>query len=260
MIMKCGDCGSTTAAGALCGACIAELYAALRQVPAVTDDLLVTFSRQDKVSGASGGGRSATVPLPWKEAAAKALLHLNAVLVCWVRAVEANSADRRGYTDTPAELSNWLERRGGDLCRHVGAVKAKQEIVQAVTEARRVTDRPPVLHYRGPCDECSADLYVPATASEARCGCGASYDAEARRAWLMERVDQHLATASEIARGLSPWLAQGLSPDLIYQWHHRKRLVPHGVNRFGRPLFRVGEVIALLVPDDAKVAKRQLTH
>ena len=58
--------------------------------------------------------------------------------------------------------------------------------------------------------------------------------------------DQHVSTATELARAVS-WLgADYLTTDRVRQWASRGRLVTRGHSLDGHPMYRVGDAIDLL--------------
>lgn len=267
MSAHCQSCGSQMPdVATVCGGCADRVFMELRTVSETLDDLLTTLTRQDKIGDREGGRRSTETPLPFREQASEAAWVLHAVLLAWVRVLSESDSpmqsligttDRGRYANS-VELALWLLRHRDTFRRHEQAATAVDELLDAVRVARRAVDRPAALVYRGPCDGCNKDLYVPAHLSEVTCrACGATYDAAARRAWLVERIDGHLATAAEIARGVSTLLGKDVPVNNIHQWHSRERLFPKGYDRRGRPLFAVGDVVTLaLASPERKPRKR----
>ncbi|TQS29145.1 hypothetical protein [Microbispora sp. KK1-11] len=145
-------------------------------------------------------------------------------------------------------LALWLLRHRGRLLGHHGAAQAVDELGDAVRQARRAIDLPPGMWYAGPCgvSGCDADLYARHGARTIRCRtCGATHDASAREAWLMQQVADRLGTATEIARALHGFRPD-LTPSMIRGYAHRGRLLGHGADELGRPLYRVGDVLTLM--------------
>lgn len=255
MSAVCQSCfRQATDTATVCVSCTGSVFASLREVEDLMDELTLTLTRQDQIAEREGG-KTTEIPLPWREHAAEAAWVLHAVLLAWVRVLSKakgdhlrsliQTSDRRRYSDT-VELARWILRHEDTFRRHQDAAIAVEELVDAVRNARRAVDRPVVLVYRGRCDECAMDMYVPPQLPEVTCrGCGSTYDAAERRAWLVRKLESQLAPAAEIARGLSSLLGEQLPVDRIYQWKSRGRLFPRGVDRQGRPLYAVGDVVNL---------------
>ena len=247
---ECVSCGRPVGDSAkVCGNCAFKVFAELRTVDDVVADLLVSLTRQDRI-GDRDGPRSTEPPLPWREPASEATWVLHSVLLAWARTLATGDIDC-DQTST-VELAKWLLRRKETLRHHEDAGVAIDEIVNAVHLARRTVDRPPVLAYRGPCDDCGRDMYVAPAAAQVTCqGCERTYDAAERRAFLVRKMERQLATAADIARAVSGLLGEPLSVDRIYQWKSRGRILPRGVDRAGRPLYAVGDVVRLVTGSDS---------
>jgi hypothetical protein len=90
--------------------------------------------------------------------------------------------------------------------------------------------------------------------------CGTEHDVAQRRAWLAEALDDRLATASDIARGLATTTGTGVREDQIRWWERSGRLASHGRDQGGRRLYRVGDVRDLAIEaqlrEQAKSSRR----
>ncbi|MEU8104391.1 hypothetical protein AB0C18_11790 [Nonomuraea muscovyensis] len=62
----------------------------------------------------------------------------------------------------------------------------------------------------------------------------------------MEQVADQLGTATEIARALHG-LCANPTPAMIRGYAHRGHMVNRGHDKTGRPLYRVGDVLDLLI-------------
>jgi hypothetical protein len=202
-------------------------------------------------------------PIPLDLRASDASTHLRGILVGWVRVLleettggltTGHTASRAGLTgtpegdgtpaDTPSALVAFLRDRVDVLRNHEAGSEAVGEILDAVSRIRRVVDRAEDWWYAGRC-RCGDDLYAKLYASVIECDCGASYDVHARRAELLASVEDVLAPATEIARALTT-LDTPVSRSSIAGYAHRGRLVEKGRDRRDRPLYRVGDVRALI--------------
>jgi hypothetical protein len=100
--------------------------------------------------------------------------------------------------------------------------------------------------YAGPCDVCGRDMYARTGALVVECRpCNLIYDVEPRRAWLLEQAADELRGAAEMARVLSGF-GLAITDERIRKWADRDDLKAAGVDRAGRPLYRVRDVQKLL--------------
>jgi hypothetical protein len=88
--------------------------------------------------------------------------------------------------------------------------------------------------------------------------CGTEHDVRQRREWLAEALDDRLATASDIARGLATTTGTGVREDQIRWWERSGRLAPRGRDQAGRRLYRVGDVRDLAI--DARQREQEKTQ
>ena len=253
------------AVAAICGACQADLRRALHAVPDVVRDLDLTLSRQTSKTG--NGGRSSVVPLAFDARASEAGYVLRNTLVGWVRMLVEREPDDIWPADTPSFMAAWISVRLSRLIVHPAAQEACEEITAAVAEAERVVDRRPDRVYVGPCGAdlddgpCPRDLYAPPGARVVRCpACDTEWNVARRREELLGKVVDQLAGAVQAAHILTH-LAAPLRASTVRKWGERGRLVSHGTDPHGHPLYRVGDVLDLLVAklerDERLRAKRE---
>lgn len=249
----------------VCRACSAQLLRDLADVPSLAHHLDLALTRQTRF-GTRDGGKSSETALPYDARARTAIHTLHAALVTWIRII-ASDQQRPGPTcrvcdhptctwihrsrtpaDTLAATARWLLRQRAALLGHHAVVEAIDELGDAIRQARRAIDRPAATWYAGPCNigSCTADLYARHGAVAIRCReCGGSHSAGAREDWLMKQVADQLGTATEIARALHGF-RETLTPAMVRGYAHRGRIVGHGADVLGRPLYRVGDVLDLL--------------
>ncbi len=261
-------CGRPVQDATICHGCSDRLERALGDIPALVQDLEITRSRQSRTSGQGIGivVRGAERPLPWDQRAAEATDLLRDTLSSWVQVVLDGGATRprmlTGQSPRIAVMARFLLAHHERLRHHPDSPDAVDEIGHAVDQARRVTDRPPDRVYAGPCREewaeqetenergafcCVASLYARAAKGFVVCpNCHAEHDVEARRDWLLVMAEDQLATATHLSAALSR-LGYALAPGTIRAWASKGRLVAHGVNDRGHPLYRVGDVRELTV-------------
>lgn len=247
----------------VCTPCALRLEQALGDVPAIADELETTITRQARITAGDGRRPTGDRPLPYHQTAAIVRDALHNTLATWIRVIADHPDVHDGLpADTLAAMARWLLRHVEWLRHHEAGPEAVDEITAAIAEAWRVIDQPPDRWYAGPCgnaDEatggpCPQDLYARPGAARVRCrACGTVYDVRERREWLLATAEDVLAHAVLISQALSR-LDQPVTPERIRQWAHRGRLVAHGVDAQGRPLYRVGDVLDLLAPAVERVA------
>lgn len=220
-------------------------------------------AQQFSVAGL-GNRRPDESPLPFDQAASRVRRQLLRALVRWGHAFDEvdpfGYPARLGYARVPPSVTHLVEhlrRHREFIAVSVLGAQAVDDIRQAYNHALRVVDRPPDLVYLGICSmdiqvdgqpaECDADLYAEWGNDHARCRkCKHQHDVKNRQAVLRVAVKDQLATASDIARGLSG-MDIAVTAERIRQWKHRGRLVPHGSTLKDDPLYLVGDVIDLVL-------------
>lgn len=259
----------------VCPACTAQLEKTLAEIPSLADDLEDTRLRQSRTGGRSiGGGHSTDQPLPWLETASVAVDTLRSTLVAWARIV----VEERGVRwprNTLADIAGFLLTHLDWLVHHPDAHEAVDELTFAARQARSVVDRAPDRWYAGRCghvdldaqveaivtsspqpEPCGEELYVREGAKTVACRtCSTEHDVDVRRKELARKVEDRLATASELTSAVSN-LARPISLNTIKSWVQRKRLTEHSKSPDGVALYRVGDVLDLLAGD---VQRKKIT-
>lgn len=154
------------------------------------------------------------------------------------------------------------------LRRHLRWIRARHwvpqmldELTHIETALRRMIDRPAGRWYAGPCDHCERDLYARVGHPVVTCrDCELDYDVDARRTWLLEQAQSHLATAVELARAVS-WLGtEPLTAERVRKWAERGRITAKGHTSYrGRqvPVYLVRDAIDLLAQDIADESRKR---
>lgn len=141
-----------------------------------------------------------------------------------------------------------------DWIRHRPEADEVVEDLQAAAGVlRRCVDAPPRLRYAGPCWEqaedggqCDVELYALDDAATVRCpGCRSVHDMGLRRVWLLQEAQDALANAATLAAALSS-LDKQVTSSMIRNYADRGRIVAHGHDQQGRPVYRVGDVLDVL--------------
>lgn len=248
---ECAACSRPAPDATICPGCTQQAAGYLRQIPWLTEQLVITLTRQSRM-GDRNGPRSTETPVYFDLRASVDLETFGLDLARWADTV----AEHRGISvdadPTPAALSRWLLRWNGAAAQHPDAADYVSDIAAMVRAAERTIDRAPDLHCLGQCDVdgCVAWLYVPMHATIAYCpapDCDAEYRVEDRRAWLLEQLVDQLRTAAQLSREL-PWIA-GIVIDRkrINRWSSDGRItryLPHPDDPKATR-FRIGEVIDL---------------
>lgn len=151
--------------------------------------------------------------------------------------------------------------RGGAvdrLVRHPDGAAALDELTAALRNARHAIDAPARRLYAGRCTalvpdedglaaECGTDLLAAPGSAVVECrACGTPWPLAERRSWLLERAEDMLLPAAEIARA-ADGLGLRLSVDTLRSWVRRRQLVGRGRvplsdGRTAEP-YRVGDVL-----------------
>ncbi len=174
-------------------------------------------------------------------------------------------------TPTVAAMTAYLRRHRTWFVGTLMGAEAVTRFEVLRADALRVVDRPPDLVYLGICshpakegkpfevrrhgrvvryNECPEDIYADADATVIDCPrCKTTHSVEHRRDVLLVALNDQLAAAADIARGL-PALGLAVTAERIRQWKARGRLVDRGPD--GRPLYRVGDVIDLVLAERAR--------
>jgi hypothetical protein len=161
-----------------------------------------------------------------------------------------------------AIAASWLAEHGQlEWLRHQReAAEAMSDLREAAREVERIVDRPRDRWYAGPCWEdlptgrCEVELYAVPGTRVVRCReCGAEHDAAGRKAWLLAEARDVLAHAALIAAALTA-LDIPVAVGTVYSWASRGRILSHGSDQLGRPLYKVGEAMDLLASTPRRVA------
>lgn len=238
-----------------------DLEVALGDVPWLDEQLEITLTRQGATTPGGFTTGSRERPLPLHVGAAQVRSEMRATLVGWVRDLhETHGAALPD--DTVPDMARWMLSQRAHIETHEAAGEIWREVTSVVAHARRLIDRPPVSEFVGVCDgaedqPCGAALYAQPKALATRCeGCGESHAVSEVRDGVRARVEDRLATTTEIARAVV-WVGEHVKPDAIRVWAARGRLEKRGtvtVDGRERPVYRIGDVLDLLVSSERKAS------
>ena len=195
-------------------------------------------------------------PLPFNPKASEVAGLLVDTLTRWADLI-ARSRGLFRPLNTPTALPVWLCSQVSWLRGAECGPEAVAKIRAVIRAARLVVDRPPDLAYAGPCggslldddgllQVCTADLYARPGELQVTCRvCGTRYPLAERRKWLLAKTEDMLLPATELARAIDG-LGVDVTPSAIWKWKERGRIVPHGTDPAGHPLYRVGDIMDLV--------------
>lgn len=248
-------CDRPVAEGRICMRCAERFEVALGDVAALWDELDVVLTRQARYSDAEGRAGAETA-LPFNARASEVASTVRNILVSWCRLISEERGKPLPEVDTPAAIAGWLLHHVMWLRHHRAGAEAVEEILSAVSELRRVVDRPAERIYAGPCADCGGDMYGKPGAASVECRpCGLSYDVDGMLTWMRSQVYGRLVTAKEGAVLLSRF---GLTTtrNRIDLWHFKKLIVVVSHDKDGKQLFLFDDLIERATkPDDTRVRR-----
>lgn len=252
-------CGRPADGYFLCRWCGEELHTALGHVPWLLRQLRVNETRSARYSDANGANDPTAVhALPYDPGAADVRDALTTAVNTWARDLETVTG-HSCEADTAEAAAMWLREQISPLRIHPAAAELHTDVMSVIRRSYRVIDRPQGSIFVGPCNAvtetgaCREDLYARADPSgrarldprqaTVRCRCGAEWDAEKRRDWLLDELRGTLATAREIASAVG-WLAgHTLSVKTIRTWASRGQIASHHPPGGGPARYPIGEVV-----------------
>ncbi len=244
----------------LCWPCTRRLERELGDVPALAGEIQTTRLRQARTSLGGGGAKGRDYDQLPNARPDKALDGLRDALLTWVARIgEVTGASwpRRTVLDHARYVHLHLEQ----MRRQDWSGDCYADLVTAVARLRHTIDRQPERVWIGPCATpvagvtCQEDVYASRGATRATCRlCKATHEVKDRQAWLLAAAEDQLAPASLLGHALSR-LGEPIPSSTIRSWVARARLVPHGLDLDGRPMYRVGDALDLLAAETARKAR-----
>ncbi len=251
--------------GTLCYGCTAKLVNALRSVPDLMDDLMVTFAKRSRTPQPDGPATQEMDPvqLPYNLGASRARAEITGILISWAmlvrdeRIIKTETVDDAGNLiitshgtpitcqPTATALSGWLLQYTGWIRHHAAAADMLTEVRSAVGWVRRIVDIPQPMHYVGPCGNagCTTDVWGKDGDTTVVCrGCGTTVELSTRWTENIAAAYDVVAYPQTVARTLRR-NGLPLTVELIYLWRNRGLITPHSRNpATGRTMYRVGDV------------------
>lgn len=250
-------CGRPTA-DFLCAGCLGELTAALRELTGtgtqagLLAELEITLSRQDVLED-PGVVRSRAATLPFREHASALAGAAATTITTWARDLHGHNPHLRPPSGTVANAARWLAGLPNLLALHPAADELHADLTNLAAQIRFCIDRRPDRVYSGPCGAdtdtgpCPGHLYAHTGNDRVTCpACGAEHDVAERRTWMIDRSQDVLVTAP-VALGWARLLMDHAVPAGTWRsWLSRRRILAHGTDSFGRPVYRFGDVVDLV--------------
>lgn len=252
-------CGRPADGYFVCTWCTDELAETLVTVPWLLRQLQINETRAARYTDSLvSTDPTAEHALPYDPGASDVRDNLITALSTWARALEEHCHEQCD-AHTPDELVWWIKARLQDLRIHPAAEEMHADLHRVVRRSYRVIDRPQGRIYVGPCGAetsdgvCRADLYAKADShgtgrldprqGTVRCECGAEWDAEKRRDWLLDELRHTLATAHEIASAVGMLAGRQVSVKTIRTWAARGQIASHHPPGGGPARHPIGEVV-----------------
>lgn len=192
---------------------------------------------------------------------------------CAVDLVQQHAMRRARWARTAAAVTDGdVGALAAYLLERVNVIEGRDEagrfhadILRAVRKLEQIVDQPAEMLAAGRCGAelpggmaCRRDLYADTEQPFVTCPkCRTRWPVAERRARLLASAEDALENAATIATALTR-LDHPVTADRIYKWKERGRLVQHGTDRRGAPLYRLGDVVDLLAADMQKAEERRV--
>ncbi|CAM3623551.1 hypothetical protein GCM10009799_06150 [Nocardiopsis rhodophaea] len=253
------DCDSPlTDDSPVCAGCGYELAIALHALhggPRGNDrgldtELDLAVTRQGRTGESNMGRRSSTTVVDFDERASETVDVVRNTLSTWVRMLHGEVGGRLP-NDTLGDMARWLERFIDWIRRSDFGGECVDEITAAVRLAERTVDRPEQRVFAGQCRTCGAPCYARPGSERVRCGsCGDQHDVGTERERILREAGDRLVTAAEAARALRA-IGHEITDAMIRGYARRGHIRAEETGSAGRPLYRLGDVLAIALPDSA---------
>lgn len=139
MTAKCVLCFKPYRGAAICTSCERSFEKVIAEIPALSDELETTITRQTAMS-TKNGSRSTETALAFNPTASTIAEELKATLVGWVRDLEP-ILDDQPANDIPS-MGRWLLWKLPLIRQHLAVEQLVDEITYATRQAWKAVDRP----------------------------------------------------------------------------------------------------------------------
>lgn len=254
---ECLVCEAVTVDVWLCAVHRHDLLVMLNRVPGLARDLETTAAKQDHIGGTVGSpGQGGPAPAIVNFDAADVLARLRYLLHIWTH--RAYKLHRKHHPESFSipHMAGFLLGQLPEMVatQPVGALFTELEAI--VREAVKAVDLPQNrqgMKYAGACGAtfdngtCPNQLWAMTGENVITCKrCGTVWDADDRRDSALDAAENLSAPATVISRALT---TQGypVTAEMIYLWKLRGRISPTGTNKASQHVYRVGDVMDLLM-------------
>lgn len=221
------DCDVDLTAGlTLCHQHTTWLEDDLKAVPGVWAELRVTAERRDAGADSLGtSGPTGSKPPANLDALDRGQT-LRVILTGWASHLPGLRPTKDNDGFLPVRMSTWLLRETQRIRTMDWAGDLQRELREAITDARKATDRAADRISLGQCsDECPGTMTAIAGASTARCReCGTTAAVNDRQAWLITEAWHVAAPLPHIIRALRT-LHIFIKPKDAKNWVARGKLI-----------------------------------
>jgi hypothetical protein len=218
-------------------------------------ELDTTICRDDKIGGASIGivVCNGEQGLLFNSRASDIKEALVRAVRLWALRFAEENPHLRFDPATIEDAALWMAGFPNLLAGHHQAVAMHADIRDLVLRARRVIDRPAQKVYLGECGgmtekgPCTAALFGLQDRLGAHCfECGSDWLVDARRQTMLSGIEDKVAHSGNLAALVK---ANGvpLASSTVRNYARRGKIVSVGVDARKRPLYRVGDVLDVLL-------------
>jgi hypothetical protein len=293
MTPTCPRCGEpiTDSAAFICNGCTNRLEGNLDDVADMLAELDTTARRQTAMPDSAvtapdcdhAGDCGCGVTLPWNPHASSLAAGLRNAVTTWARVLihETYGAEcgHRSCLESvgpqcwraqrievaAAEPAAYLALNVASIRMRPWAPDIAADFGRRMAQALQAIDRHEDRLYAGPCGSqrqdgttCIERVWARPEQPAVKCRkCGALHDVAARQTWMLDAAADLELPAGEIASALTLMTRVRVSASTIRSWAHRDALTRRNAEAEPRPLYRVGDVLALVrrpPADEARTA------
>lgn len=234
-----------------CPACAADLAQRMDELAALLPELGITVAKQDVIGSKGVRSPGGEVPLPYNDDAGDRGRALQGELVTWARHVHAETG-RVIPGNTGSVVARYLGQAASWARYRQEWPEFHAALRPLLGAALRLVDQPAQRAYLGPCQTkdpetgktCWADVLAKPGAVTGKCReCGAVHDVATSRKWLLDSLVDVLLRPAEIASVLRGFGDAKVGYSTIAAYVADGLVVAHGEDGYGRPRYRVGDVL-----------------
>jgi hypothetical protein len=213
------------------------------------DEVQTTHVRQAKLAKDRVGGKSATTPLPWHEAASRASDLIHNTVHTW--AIELDYVADYHIQPSRVKLTlEWMIRNVHAFARLENAGQPYRAFRGVMEHAMVTIDHPVDKIFIGRCDwenpdGCEVELFALPNEGDVECWlCHKSLPVAPRREYMLEAAENHVGHSSTLSRLLGH-MGFDIPSSTIRHYAQHRNLTVMSIDSAGRPEYRLGEVMDL---------------